>query len=411
MMQLSFRHFLKCLLIIAAAIPIFCGCHISKLDTPSADSNIQAVNTDLYFVMPEDIADFFKSAAQVYMHHHPETNIHIDKIPNNQNFSGNLISKFHDKTPVDAFCVYGTYDLQMFQDKALPLEIPNMKNSLEDTLAQPVSVGVKSYAYPLNLRAYGIVYNQSLFDAWGINADQMTTISGLKQSLSDLIKIQPQTGFSSILCTNSSLAQLAVSASLSFSDPHPQKLILNEGISEIIRLLSSAPLDDPASSLAQNRAAVYFGSSSVLMPITQINPQKTSSLNIKPLPIGKTDGKLVIDCDYLCINRYIDTASCEKIKDFLQFIYTTQEGTNLLNAAGILSPYETYASSSGIYQTILNYAQKNMVKLSTLGCGPNGFETECFTDRTEDYRTYKIDFDDYRASLENWWQKYYKKMQ
>lgn len=389
---------------------ILTGCSVTKLEKSETPAIANSIHTHVTLALFENQASFLQSAAEEYQKQHPYLDFSFTFLPQDSCYQGKIIEKLNEKDPPDAFMIGGEYDLSFFQDQALPVTPPEMIDGAKESFLSQVQKDDVCYAYPLDLKGYGILYNKEVFSSLGIDPSQMKTFSGLQQTISQLKKSLSSTGYQKVLCSNSDLAAISISNAISKSTKDVSQISLDDNLGNLLSLLGSDPQDDPAALMANHQAILYFGSSDLLSTIAQIDKDALQDLAIAPLPLNDiNDFHTVIGCDYLVINRYAGSEEQSAIQDLLTWLYKSEYGRNFLHKRAILTPYYEDASLP-LSETLYARCHQNQIKASTLGRSPSGFEQEAFEPAMEKCRKKVNSYPETKANIEEWWRKHYRNL-
>lgn len=396
---------MKRLLSILLAICLLSGCRVTKLQKVQTQAAASLVKTNVNIMLFDNSGSFLQTAAEEYTKQHPNITFSFQTLPNDSSYHGKLVKALNSATSPDAFMINGECDLSFLQDQIQPIDSLDMVEGAKESFCSQVRIGDKLYAYPLNMNGFGIIYNKDVFSFLGIDPSQMKSFSGLLQTLSALKNALPQIGFQKVLCAKSDLASIAVSNAISKSAQSVSRLSLDDNLGNVIQLLGSGNLDDPAALLANHQAVLYFGSTDILSSIAKIDPSYLQTLDIAPLPLNDmNEFQVVIGCDYLSINRYSSENAKKAIQDFLSWLYSDDSGKKVLTDNAVLTPYFE-DSSIPAFKTLYDRCHRNQIRAGTLGRAPSGFAEESFIPETENLRTGKISYDTCKENIESWFEK------
>lgn len=391
------------IIIAMCLIALLCtGCSVTPYENVQTTANATVYDVQIELVLHPDKLLFLQEACDTYTKIHPNVTFTITTLPDDSNYHGALTKALNQQDPPEAFMVDGLNDITFFKEHLAPISRPTFAEGVENVLTPPVSLGDVLYALPMNLNAYGIIYNTQLLASLNLNTKNLSSMDELCATVSTMMQQMNNTGFKTAVCCKTDLADIALTNALNHADKATDPA-LSPNLSTLLKLCGNGSLDDPAALIAKRQAGMYFGGSDLLSMILQIDPTAENVLSIAPLPLEENNSSLVVNADYLAINCNASEVEKETLQDFLQWLYQSDEGKAVLEKNTVLSPYSNQRLPR-LQQNILQSCKEGKVQTSRLGEAPNGFKEEVFFRQIEQYRTGKTDWESCTAQIKSRWE-------
>lgn len=275
-----------------------------------------------------------------------------------------------------------------------------VKNVVDKRLLSPISKDGKVYGMPLNIEAFGFVYNKEIFEAAGINADDLKTFEDIKkavQTLDSKIKSEQLTASfpdleavfefpgKDIGDSGNYLGSLALSEegeSLGEGGLYKAtdiKFDKGEGLKQVVDLMTEYSTNASAKEkflgismedaiedgLAAERVAMVALTDDCLGKIKEEKEDIAAKMGILHIPMqnGKEDGLLIGAKSYLSVSANATTEEKAAAKDFLSWLVTSDSGKNNLvnkmNYIPAFTGFEAVENADGIARDVRKYIDNN----------------------------------------------------
>ena len=313
--------------------------------------------------------DAFVHLAKLYKKIHPEVNIKVESVGGETDYFAKLKSSFVSGKWPHIFNISSYAELQECKDKAkdisdMPL-IQKMNGTLKDSNG-------KHYLIPECYEGFGYIVRKDIFEEAGVDVNEMKTFNGLKNGFEKLQKSMPLEKYPKLesvigfpgaemwifgnhmvipaLNEEFSSPQEAYnSKTFTFKgkDIYKQILDFQLGFAQKRNIVSSNFQSVVENGIFCGKHAATQQGTWLHSLINEYEKKNNESLSKKlaflPYSIPKdkeNEGKFPTYVgQYFMINKNVTDEEYTAIKDFLEYLYTTEEGTKLLTQEfGFISP-------------------------------------------------------------------------
>lgn len=334
------------------------------------------VNLSIYQFKVE-AKDAFQKAIDQYEKENPNVKINMETVGGGDDYATSLKAKMQADEPV-IFNVGGPQELNNWKDKLEDLsDQPWVSHAMGDSL-DGGKIGDKVYGLPMNYEAYGFVINRQIFEDAGVSFDSMLTFDGMKKGF-DTLKQKIDSGemkekypnleavmeypakeqwvlgdhdVNPILAQEFSSATEAYNAqTLSFKASDAYQKMVDFQASYTTNANSKATLNSVDYSqsleggLAIERVAAIEQGDWIVPTMKATNADVLNKLDMLPYSLpGYEDGKYCGGVsEYWVVNSTATDAQKKAAKDFLNWMYQSDEGKKILvDDAGFKPPFDNY---------------------------------------------------------------------
>ena len=380
----------------------------------TGDGEDGTVQLDI-FQFKVEIVEELQMAAEMYMAMHPEVDIRVETVGGGNSYDAALLVKFQSGNEPVIFNVKG------------PSVVEQWKHTLEDLsdqswidLALPgvldgVTTDGNIYGMPFNIEGYGFVYNKQIFADAGIDAASINSFDSLESAMAALdAKIQSgelkdkyprleavvsfpgkETWVYASHLSNIPIAgefpdvmdaYFADSIDFTYADEYKRLIDL--------QIAYSPYADDPAKlnavdyatqtegGLAIERVAMIQQGNWVFNGVDKIDPEVAANLDILPLPlIGVQENSIPVGVpNNWAVNSSASDLQKTAAKDFLNWLYTSEEGKELvINELYFIPPFRGYEGMEpvdSLGQAVKRYAEAGLVMPWVKQAYPDGWYNE-----------------------------------
>ena len=358
-----------------------------------------------------EIKDQLEAVAQQYMASHPDVQLNVTTIGGGEDWKASLQSKFLSGNAPDIFVVNGPEELNDWISMLADLSDTACALGAYDTAIEDVTVDGKVYGLPVNLEGFGLVYNKAIFQKAGIDADEIDTWDELVDAVKLLDSKKEELGLTAVFAQNCSqyqaLSNMAATIYLSPELENGRKTLetaeleftYSDEFKEYIDLLQQYGIQPSLSVTYADQVNRYFCLGEVaIIPqgnwifntIKQMDAQLAENVGIMGIPIDSTgtDYVYVNVPYYWVVNKDNSDDVIEASKDFLDWLYTTDEGKDLvvelLSFLPAYTGYEDMSINDPLSQDIYDcYTSENSIPF-IYNAYPAGFANE-FADYLQSY--------------------------
>ncbi|WP_312643350.1 extracellular solute-binding protein [Hydrogenoanaerobacterium sp.] len=317
------------------------------------------------FQFKVEISDALTKAAKTYMDANPKIKININTVGGGDDYGAALRAKMQSGAKPDIFNVGGPQDLKDWAEKLEDLsDQPWVKNAVEGTLLAVTENG-KTYGLPYAIEGYGLIYNRAIFETAGIATEKiktyaeiesaMKTLKGkidkgeLKQKYPSLEAVfelpAKETWVTGLHTLNLPLAAEFKGPIEAFKSPTVKFTYANE-LKALIDLQASYTkhakdlgklnavdyATQVGSGLATERVAMVQQGNWIYGEVANVDEDVARNLDLLPLPLkGVVEDSIPVGVPmYWCINSTSSDAKKKASKDFLNWLYQSEEGKRIV---------------------------------------------------------------------------------
>ncbi len=166
------------------------GCGNKQVEaTPNggqAQGNTSAEKVEVeIFQFKVEISEALQKAAELYMAEHPNVTINLQTVGGGDDYGAALKAKFQSGQEPTIFNVGGPQDVADWQEKLEDLSDQSWVERAGSTLGAVTSDN-KIYGMPYGVEGYGIVYNKAIFEAAGIDATTIVDTASMDKAFAQL---------------------------------------------------------------------------------------------------------------------------------------------------------------------------------------------------------------------------------
>lgn len=358
-----------------------CGSEEPAATDTGSDTNNQSTETkeDVtlnIFQFKVEINDQLKQAIETYEAANPHVTINLETVGGGDDYGAALKAKFTSDTTI--FNIGGPQDVQDWLPKLEDLsDQPWVANAASGTI-DGVTIDGAVYGLPYAIEGYGLVYNKAIFEACGINGDDINTYAKLEEAFSTIqskidageLKDQfPQleavvelpakeTWVTGLHSSNAFLNQ-EFGSSLDSYAAETLDFTYSDAFKKYIDLQANytASKDDKAKlnavdystqvggGIGIGRVAVVQQGNWIYGDVASIDQETADNLGMLPIPVeGVIEDSIPIGVPmYWAVNNEASDAAKEEAKAFLNWLYQSDEGKQIVvNEFLFIPPFTNY---------------------------------------------------------------------
>lgn len=343
---------LTCALTLTAGLFAACG---SSDSSSSGDKN---VTVDI-FQFKVEAKDALDKAAKAYTAKHSNVTINVQTVGGGQDYAAALKSKFASGQEPAIFNVGGPQEVSDWKSKLEDLSDQSwVSKALPGTL-DSAKIDGKVLGMPFDLEGYGFIYNKNIFKKAGINADSIKTYADLEKAVQTLDSKKNSLGIQSVFAlagketwvTGMHTANIAFgnefkdamesynakTTDFKYSDGFKKLLDLQiqygykpDGTNKSINSVDYSTEVEQLFSLG--KVAIIQQGNWISGTVEGIDSDLAKNIGILPTPIdGGKEGTIPIGVpEYWTVNSNKDADTKKAAKDFLNWLYTSDEGKKMI---------------------------------------------------------------------------------
>lgn len=349
-----------------------------------ADSGSKVVLDVFQFKV--EFKDAFEKLAKEYEASHDGVKINITTVGGGENYGASLKSKFASGGEPAIFNVGGPQDVKDWNSKLADLsDTKASKEALEGTLDAVTKDG-KILGLPFNQEGYGILYNKEVFKKAGIDPASINSFAKLEEAAKTIDSKKKELGLESVMAfpaketwvTGLHLSSPFFAAEFDgdINKAFEAKTIdfkYNEGMKKLLDLQNTYSVQPTVSLDYSRQVEELFSTGKVAMiqqgnwvygSIEGIDPEfAANNVGILPMPVeGYKEDSIPVGIPmYWAVNNNKDEATVKASKEFIDWLYTSEEGKKAVLEDFKFIPaykgYDTSKISDPISKEIYQYAK------------------------------------------------------
>lgn len=298
-------------------------------------------------------------AVKDYESSHKNVTINVQTVGGGQDYGAALKTKFASGDEPTIYNIGGPQDVQDWKAKLEDLsDQPWVSKAYDGTLDAVKSNG-KIYGLPFDMEGYGFIYNKSIFKKAGIDPDSITSYAALEKAVTTLDSKKKDLGLDAVFGTAGKETWVAglhdsnvpfalelkdgVSAfkakTINFTYADGFKKLLDiqnkyaykpDGTNKSINSVDYSTQVEKLFSLG--KVAIIEQGNWIYSTVSGINKDIADNMGLLPMPIEgvKEDSVPVGVPMYWAVNCKKDSATKKAAKDFLNWLYTSDKGKNMI---------------------------------------------------------------------------------
>ena len=356
-----------------------CGSAGGSTDTKTSADNSASddqVVIDV-FQNKNEISDALQAAIDTYEEENPSVKINLETV-GGSDYASSLKAKMLGNDPVEIFTLGGPDDIASYQDYLEPLTDQEWVSHVTAGGVDNVSVDDEVYGLPLAIEGSGLIYNKKIFEAAGIDASTLTTYDAIDKAFADLQDqidegkladefpvleaveeyAAKESWIVGLHTNNVALSQEFKSATNAFNSKSVE-YTYGDQLKDLIdletkyttskddlSLLNSVDYSTQVGGgLAIERVAVVQQGNWISSEVANVSEDVLDNLGILPIPLkGVVEDSIAVGVsNYWCVNSKSSDAEKKAAKDFLNWLYQSDEGKQIVvNDLGFIPAFDNY---------------------------------------------------------------------
>ncbi|GAA0363696.1 ABC transporter substrate-binding protein [Alkalibacterium iburiense] len=342
----------------------------------------------------------FNELAQMYMDENPNITIEITSVGGGTDYFTQLTTRMSAGDEPDIFSVAGPNEIEQMSDYMTDLSDTDLASAaLEGMLDNVTQDDGTVMALPYNLEGYGYIYNREVFDAAGIDPEAISTYEDLEEAVQTLDEQKEDLGIEAVFALPGAegwvmgdhLANVYLSHEFNqdVNEAYNAETLEFERGDEFQRMLDlqAEHSMEPILSLDYSQQVEeYFSLGQVAMiqqgnwvypTIEQMDPEfAENSIGMIPIPLEGHENQLPVGIpNYWAVNGNKDDATVQAAKDFLDWMYLSEEGKQFVidefNFVPAYEGYEDLEINDPLSQVVYDYSESG----ETIGWIFTGYPT------------------------------------
>ncbi len=401
------KKYLSILMVLALTVSMLAGCSSAPAEpaaeapaetteTPAEEPASEMVEVDI-FQFKVEIVEALEKAVESYEAANPNVKINLQTVGGGDDYGAALRAQFQSGNEPDIYNVGGPQDVSDWMGKLEDLSDAPWADKVLSGVASGVTVDGKIYGLPYNIEGYGLAYNKAIFEAAGVDASSIDTFDKMEEAFKTIkMKIDSgeleaefplleapvsfaaaETWVTGLHASNGAFSNEFASsieaydaANIKFTHADAYKAYLDLMADYSPNADSKAKMNsvDYATQvdegIAIERVAVIQQGNWIYGGVGAIDQKVADNLGFLPLPMkGVKEDSIAIGVPmYWALNSESPSADKAAAKDFLNWLYTSEEGKKLVvNEMFFIPPlsgYDNVQPADPLAKDIMMYANE-----------------------------------------------------
>ncbi|MFC4023921.1 ABC transporter substrate-binding protein [Oceanobacillus longus] len=367
-----------------SGILVVAGCSSSDEDGESSASGDQTEVSVFQFKV--EFKEQFEDLVAQYEEENPDIKIDVQTVGGGNDYAASLKSSFAAGNEPDIFNVGGPTEVEEYREYLTDLSDTAAADAALDGTLSGVTVDEEILGLPYSQEGYGYIYNKEIFEQAGINAEELTTYEALEEAFETLESQKDELGLEAVIALpakelwvmGNHLANTYIASDFNddILEAYNAETIPFEKGDELQRMLDlqNEYSKQPVLSLDYSQQVEQLFSTGKVALIQQGNwiyptveqmdaEFAENGIGMIPIPVDGLEGHLPVGVpQYWVVNNNADDATQQAAKDFLDWMYTSDAGKELvLNEFKFIPAYEGYDTeqiSDPLSQDVYKYASE-----------------------------------------------------
>lgn len=370
----------------ALVLGTLAGCGNSDSGKGAGDTAAAKTVIDIYQFKVE-FKDQFEELAKTYEKENPNVDINVTTVGGGEDYGASLKAKFASGAEPAIFNVGGPQDVEDWKGKLADLsDVEATKKALPGTLTG-VTVDNKIYGLPFAQEGYGLIYNKEVFKKAGIDPATITSYDALVKAVETLDSKKAELGidapfafaaketwitglhlsnpfFAAEFDNDINKVYQAKEIEFKYQDAMKKMVDLQQkySVQPTVSLDYSRQVEELFS---QGKVAITQQGNWVYNSIAGIDPEfAETNVGLLPIPVvGAKEDVIPVGVPmYWAVNESKDEATKKASKDFLNWLYTSEEGKRAVLEDFKFVPaydgFDTSKISDPISREVYKYSQE-----------------------------------------------------
>nr|WP_304213999.1 ABC transporter substrate-binding protein [Fredinandcohnia onubensis] len=406
------------------------ACGSSEQEAGSSTSK-DKVAIDIFNYKVE-MKDQFETLVDKYEEINGDVSINVKTVGGGTNWESTLKTSFASGEEPDIFPVGGPSQVAEYHDSLADVSDTKAAEKALDGTLKSVVEDDKVLGLPFNLEGFGILYNKAVFEKAGIKAQELVTYQDFKDAVKKLDSKKEELEIEAVFALPAKEKWVIGNhIANAFLSPEFDSNIVNAYNSDTVAFdkadefkrfldLNYKYSIQPALSLDYSQQVEEYFSLQQVAMITQGNwvyptihqmdaEFAENNVGIIPIPLDGYEGKIPVDVPmYWAVNKNSDEKEIQASKDFLDWMYTSEEGKQLvLEELKFMPAYEGYDA-----EKIADPISRDLYKYSTEGNNigwiyrgsPQGWHEESLAVNIQQYFAGEMTWDEVISKAKQDWE-------
>lgn len=418
-----------------AAVLVIAGCSGNSDDGDSDASGSDGGSGDKVsidvFQFKVEFKDQFEELVAKYQEENPDVNIEVQTVGGGNDYAASLKSQMSSGNEPTIFNVGGPTEVEEYREYLTDLSDTEAASLALDGTLEAVIDGEEILGLPYSQEGYGLIYNKEVFEAAGINAEELTTFDALEEAVATLDSQKEELGLEAVFAlpakelwvmgnhlantyiapefdNDVTAAYEADTVELTYNDQMKRMLDLQADYS-IQPVLSLDYSQQVEQSFSLGTVAMIQQGNWIYPTVEQMDPDfAENNIGMIPMPFDGMDDHLPVGVpQYWVVNNDSSDEEVQAAKDFLDWMYTSEEGKEMvLNEFKFIPAYEGYDTeqiSDPLSQIVYEYASEGKTIGWTFMGTPVGWNEDVLAVNFQKYLNGDMEWEEVvEESIKSW---------
>lgn len=378
------------LVFMLAAALIIAGCSSNSNDedsnaTGSDSGSGDKVSIDI-FQFKVEFRDQFEELVGKYQEENPDVNIDVQTVGGGNDYAASLKAQMSSGNEPTIFNVGGPTEVEEYREYLADLSDTEAASLALDGTLEGVIEGEEILGLPYSQEGYGLIYNKEVFENAGINAEELTTFEALEEAVATLDSQKEELGLEAVFAlpakelwvmgnhlANTYIAPEFDNDVTATYEADTVELVYNDQMKRMLDLQADYSIQPVLSLDYSQQVEQSFSLGTVAMiqqgnwiypTVEQMDPDfAENGIGMIPMPFDGMDDHLPVGVpQYWVVNKNSSDEEVQAAKDFLDWMYTSEEGKDMvLNDFKFIPAYEGYDTeqiSDPLSKIVYEYASE-----------------------------------------------------
>ncbi|NLM97099.1 MAG: carbohydrate ABC transporter substrate-binding protein [Halanaerobiaceae bacterium] len=388
------------------------------------------------FQFKVETKDVLEKAAKMYMEEHPGIIVSIQTVGGGDDYGAALRSRFASGNEPTIFNIGGPQDVEDWIDYLEDLSDQPWVELAYRGVLDGVTVDGKIYGMPFNQEGYGFIYNKTIFEKAGIDAGKINSYDALVEALEILEARKGELGLKAPIAfapkekwiTGLHLSNVAFSQEfgdvltaynakeVDFTYGEEFKLLVDlqakyaykpSGLVSSLNAVDYAAQVEGLFSLEQ--VALMQQGNWVYNSVASMDEELARNIGILPIPLkGVVEDCIPVGIPmYWTINKNVPEEEKAAAKDFLNWLYTSPAGKELIinefKFIPAIGGYDGLTPSDPLGQDVLKYSEAGKTMSWVFMGYPSGWGEQVLGANIQAYLAGDISWDELEEICKKEW--------
>ena len=388
------------------------------------------------FQFKVETKDVLEKAAKMYMEEHPGIIVSIQTVGGGDDYGAALRSRFASGNEPTIFNIGGPQDVEDWIDYLEDLSDQPWVELAYRGVLDGVTVDGKIYGMPFNQEGYGFIYNKTIFEKAGIDAGKINSYDALVEALEILEARKGELGLKAPIAfapkekwiTGLHLSNVAFSQEfgdvltaynakeVDFTYGEEFKLLVGLQAKYVYKpsgLVSSLNAVDYAAQVeglfSLEQVALMQQGNWVYNSVASMDEELARNIGILPIPLkGVVEDCIPVGIPmYWTINKNVPEEEKAAAKDFLNWLYTSPAGKELIinefKFIPAIGGYDGLTPSDPLGQDVLKYSEAGKTMSWVFMGYPSGWGEQVLGANIQAYLAGDISWDELEEICKKEW--------